>query len=62
MKNRIEEIEDAIKIVGPIAAVCGVSEQDTMLIVEYIDKLRERGISGSEGGLLLRQYLKDGKL
>ncbi len=58
MKERMKEIEEAIKIVGPVAAMCGVTEEDTRIVIEYIDKMSKRGISGSQAGTMLRVWLK----
>lgn len=56
---KIDDMEEAIKIVGPVAAMCGVSEEDTRVLLNYVDEMRNRGIAGRDAGLLLRQYLKD---
>ena len=61
MSDRIKEIEEAIKIVGPVAAVCGVSEEDTKIVIDYVDRMSARGISGRDAGLALRVWLKNNK-
>ena len=62
MNDRMKQIDDAIKIVGPVAAMAGLTEDDTRIMVEYVDEMSKRGISGRSGGLLLREYLKEMKL
>ncbi len=56
MNNK--EVEEAIIIVGPIAAKCGLTEDDTRIVVEYIDKMAQRGIAGRDAGMALRVLLK----
>ena len=57
--DKIKEIEEAIKIVGPVAAKCGLTEDDTRIVVEYIDRMSQRGISGRDAGMALRVWLKN---
>lgn len=59
--NKIEEIEDALRIVGPLAAMIGLTKEDTRILLNYVDEMYNRGITGRDAGLLLRQYLKDYK-
>jgi len=55
------DIEEAIKIVGPVAAMVGLTEDDTRNVVNYIDKMSQRGISGRDAGMALRVWLKNEK-
>lgn len=61
-EEKRKELEEAIKIVGPVAAMCGVSEKDTKIIIEFVDALSDRGISGRQAGTMLRNYLKNMRL
>lgn len=54
-----KEIEECIKIVGPLAVMIGLTEDDTRNLINFVDEMRNRGISGADGGLLLRQYLQE---
>lgn len=55
---KINEIEEAIKIVGPLAVMVGLTEEDTKNIIIFVDKMSERGISGAQAGIALRVWLK----
>lgn len=55
----INDMEEAIKIVGPLAGIIGLTKEDTRILLNYVDEMYNRGVSGSYAGLLLRQYLKD---
>ena len=58
METSNKEIEEAIKIVGPIATKCGLTENDTRIVVEYIARMSQRGMSGRDAGVALRVWLK----
>lgn len=57
----ITDIEEAIKIVGPVAKMVGLTEDDTRNVINYIDKMSQRGISGRDAGMALRVWLKNKK-
>lgn len=52
-----EEIEEAIKIVGPVAAACGVTDEELRATINWVDHLAAAGIRGKEAGLALRKLL-----
>jgi hypothetical protein len=57
----INNLEEAIKIVGPLAKIIGFTKEDIRILLNYVDEMRNRGISGRAAGLLLGKYLKDCK-
>lgn len=54
-----KDLEDAFKIVGPIASMCGVKEEDTKIIINYLDEMKNRGVDGATAGMALRRTIKD---
>jgi hypothetical protein len=61
MYSSIIDMEEAIKIIGPLVVMIGLTEEDTRILLKYVDAMSARGISGKDAGMLLRKYLKEYK-
>lgn len=59
VKNKSLEIKEAFKVVGPVAALCGVDPKDIEMIINYVNKMTQEGISGAQAGQALRVVLKN---
>jgi len=57
-KKHIDQLEEAFKMVGPISAMCGVSEQDTKETIKFFDEMRSRGVDARDAAHQLRAILK----
>ena len=57
-REQSEELKEAIKIVSPVAVLCGVSNEDTREILSFILACRNAGLSGSEAAFALINQLK----
>ena len=59
MKELYSEMEDALKTVGPLAAMIGLTKEDTEITLKYVNEMNQKGISGQQAGQALRVLLKN---
>ncbi len=55
----IKELEEAIRVIGPMAAMCGIKKENLELIIDYVDKMSKRGISGTTAAIALRRITSE---
>ena len=54
-----QDLEDAFKMAGPVAAMGGVKEEDTKRIINYLDEMYMRGVDGKTAAMALRRTIKE---
>ena len=57
-KKHMDQLEKAFKIIGPLAVMVGVSENETKETIKFFDEMRSRGVDARDAAHQLRAILK----